>query len=222
MLETWRSVGQGVRAVACLFLATVAITSVMTVVGGATATSGAGAVVAVTAQEERRGRSFELVKKMRFADIICVKKRAARERPGKCKGVAVLKATAPYRHSTPARTRQGNQGWCRDWWGELRGLYYVNWKEKAKGRFCWIEGPSAPDIYRHTWSCGYSSAIGYDVQPIDCWDDRRTGDTRYGWWNSVYDKFRVSAVARGIPLHWTYQFHVNLHPTGNISMYVDD
>jgi hypothetical protein len=159
---------------------------------------------------------------VRFADIICRKKRAATGNDGRCKGVAVMKATAAYHPASHLRTAGGDSYWCKDWWAAMRGLYYVNWKEEAKGTFCWVEGPSAPNIYRNTWACGYSSAIGYDVHQVDCWKERRTGDTKYGWWISVYDKFRVSAVARGLPMHWTYQFHVNLHPTGSRTFYVDD
>lgn len=170
-----------------------------------------------------RGRSLHLVKKYRnLADIICVKKRSAHDRPGRCRRVATLRETYRYRHPTPQRTGAGNQYWCKDWSAVMRGLYYVNWKEEAKGTYCWVEGPGFPDIYKNSWRCGYSSAIGYDVHVQNCWDERRYGDTTAGWWISDYDKFRVSAAFRGFPLHWTYQFHVNLHPTGNIALKIDD
>jgi len=175
------------------------------------------------AQESARARTLYLRKKVAGADIICEKKRAARDRPGKCKRVTTLRTSSKYHPVRPgARTGEDNHYWCRDWVSTSRGLYYVNWKEEARGRFCWIEGPAAPNIYRNTWKCGYSSAIGYDVQVEDCWDEKRHGDTTYGWWISVYDKWRVSAAFRGFPLHWTYQTHVNLHPTGTVTMKVDD
>lgn len=208
--------------VAWLLVGVVAVISAVAVVGGGIAATSTESAAYAGATPERAGRTYRRVKRVVFADIVCRKKRVAAHRAGKCKGVAVLKATGPYRPASPMRTARGDQRWCKDWWAEMRGLYYVNWKEKAQGRFCWIEGRSAPNIYRNTWGCGYSSAIGYDVQQVDCWDQRRTGDTTYGWWISVYDKFRVSAVARGLPVHWTYQFHVNLHPTGTQTFYVDD
>jgi hypothetical protein len=221
MVGRLRDNGRRLRWVVGLLLGALTVTSVVAVVGGGATASGGGSVAVADVAPARGGRPFHLVKKVRFADIICVKKRVARDHPGKCKGVAVFKTTAPYRR-TGARTARGDQGWCKDWWSEMRGLYYYNWKERAEGTFCWVEGPSAPDIYRNTFRCGYSSGIGYDVRVEDCWKVRRTGDTTYGWWISVYDKFRVSAVAEGLPLHWTYQFHVNLHPSGVMKYYVDD
>lgn len=222
MFDDARDKGKLLLTVVAVLLAAATIMTPTLAAGGRAATTSGGSAPCADEIEERRGRTFHLVKRVRFADIVCVKKRAASNRRGKCRGIAILKATAPYLRTTSMRTTGGNQGWCKDWGVEMRGLYYVNWKEKAKGTFCWIEGPAAPDIYRNHWGCGYSSGIGYDVHQVDCWDQRRTGDTRYGWWISVYDKFRVSAVARGLPLHWTYQFHVNLHPTGTQTFYVDD
>lgn len=193
---------------------------------------GRGSTVSLTTAPETtgeppavaRGRDLHVVKKYRkLADIICEKKRAAHDRPGRCRRVATLRTSYRYRDLNPARQRTGgNKYWCKDWSAVMRGLYYVNWKEEAKGTYCWVEGPGFPDIYRNRWRCGYSSAIGYDVHVEDCWDQRRSGDTTAGWWISVYDKFRVSAAFRGFPLHWTHQFHVNLHPTGTVALKIDD
>ncbi len=178
-----------------------------------------------TSTTTQRGRPLHLVKKYdNLRDPICRKKRRAHDRPGPCKRVLTLRTTYRYPHPNPARqlTRGDNEFWCKDWSAVARGTYYVNWKEEIKGRYCWISGPRFPEIYRNDWRCGYSSAIGYDVRVEDCWDERRTGDTTAGWWISVYDKWRVSAAFRGFPLHWTYQMHVNLHPTGNITLKHDD
>ena len=178
------------------------------------------------ASTTQRDRPLHL--EQRYADLpdpICRKKRAAHDRPGPCERVVSLRTTDRYRQPTPAprwAPFPRNKFWCKDWSAVARGLYYVNWKEEIKGTFCWITGPRFPEIYKNTWRCGYSSAIGYDVHVEDCWDERRTGDTKAGWWISVYDKWRVSAAFRGFPLHWTYQMHVNLHPTGTITLKNDD
>lgn len=173
----------------------------------------------------QRARELHLVKKYDgLADIICVKKRAARDNPGPCELVVALRTSYRYRPPYPVRQHAaaGNEFWCKDWSAVARGLYYVNWKEEIKGTYCWVEGPRFPEIYKNNWRCGYSSSIGYDVRVEDCWQERRTGDTTAGWWISVYDKWRVSAAFRGFPLHWTYQMHVNLHPTGTIRLKYDD
>lgn len=190
-----------------------------------TTTDTATARVGDAAPATQRGRDLHLVKKYDgLADIICVKKRAAHDKPGPCELVVALRTSYRYRPPAPARQRTaaGNEFWCKDWSAVARGLYYVNWKEEIRGTYCWIEGPRFPEIYKNNWACGYSSAIGYDVRVEDCWQQRRTGDTTAGWWISVYDKWRVSAAFRGFPLHWTYQMHVNLHPTGTISVKYDD
>jgi len=173
----------------------------------------------------QRARALHLVQKYGdLPDPICRKKRRAHHEPGRCKRVMTLKTSYRYQQPNPARQRTGedNEFWCRDWSAVARGLYYVNWKEEAKGTYCWVDGPRFPEIYKNNWRCGYSSAIGYDVHVEDCWDERRTGDTTAGWWISVYDKWRVSAAFRGFPLHWTYQMHVNLHPTGQVTLKNDD
>lgn len=189
-----------------------------------TVTTTAAAHVEADSPTTERGRALHVVKKYRkLPDIICEKKRAAHERPGRCRRVIVLRTSYRYRHPNPSRqpTAGANEFWCKDWSAVSRGLYYVNWKEEVKGTYCWVEGPRFPEIYKNQWRCGYSSAIGYDVHVEDCWQERRTGDTTAGWWISVYDKWRVSAAFRGFPLHWTYQMHVNLHPTGSITVKKD-
>lgn len=173
----------------------------------------------------QRTRDLHLV--TRYDDLpdpICRKKRRAYGEPGPCERVLTLRTSTRYQPPNPARQRtvEDNLRWCKDLSAVARGLYYVNWKEEVKGTYCWIEGPRFPEITKNSWQCGYSSAIGYDVHVEDCWDARRTGDTTAGWWISVYDRWKVSAAFRGFPMHWTFQMHVNLHPTGTIALKNDD
>src|SRR5215203_5034162 len=211
------SIDSGVHMRRLLVLLTMVALLPLTITQGATARS------TEETTTTPRARALHLVKKYGdLADIICEKKRAAHHKPGPCKRVLTLRTSYRFRQPDPARLSQQNEFWCKDWSAVARGIYYVNWKEETKGRYCWVEGPRFPEIYRNNWRCGYSSAIGYDVQVEDCWDERRAGDTTAGWWISVYDKFRVTAAFRGFPFHWTHQFHVNLHPTGVITLKNDD
>lgn len=167
-----------------------------------------------------RGRTMTVIQEKEGRDFVCEWKRDIANQPGRCQVAYVLRQTAKYSGATsPREARRGNAAYCRDWRATARGVFYVNWVERMDGTFCWIEGPSAPDIYRHTRRCDNSDGIGYDVQVVECWEDRDTGDTTYGWWYRANDKFRVSTGFHGFSFHWTHHMWVNQHPTGNIFLY---
>jgi hypothetical protein len=225
------------KKVAIAVVALVVAIVTLGIMGLASGTSEGAASSAVQIKSEgerqRGGGALEVRSREESIDFFCRRLRDARGDEGRCEKVAVLKTTDRYRPCLSCRGSaelraqlradrvRGSGIWCKDWWTQMRGLYYFNWSEKMTGTFCWYEEPAAPKIFQNTQHCGDSSGIGYDVEVLECDKEKRYGDTQWGWWMRDYDQYRVSAIARGVPMHDTKLMWTNLHPSGNITFYYD-
>lgn len=212
-----RRIGVLVSAVVALLLVATAFAAIGTRTTGLTVA--VGAPTGDTATARGSGDGYRVVKEQFGRDPVCERKRNIKKEAGPCRRVFILRVTPRHRYVAPrSGAERGGNLWCRDWKAALHGLYYVNWKEEVQGSYCY--NTAALTIYRLDYRCGYGYGIGYSVEQKDCYDKRRScDDCTAGWMMSVYDQFKVSAIARGIPLFKTYQFHVNLHPTGTIAAY---
>ncbi|WP_183099774.1 hypothetical protein [Nocardioides pelophilus] len=206
------------RLIAVL-IAAVLMGTLLAVLGAVAGPFTGGAVSVARAAEQdvaERGRPYSITGTKTGPDPLCEKARDHADQPGDCRAKAALFETVPYRRDT-SRLARGNELWCADWKMYMRGLYYINWKEEMRGSFCWIEGPAAPSISRRAHRCGYGHAYGVTIDINYCEQDKRFGDTTYGWWWSAYDHFSVTALVRGFPIRHTYEMWVNQHPTGNVT-----
>lgn len=210
------------RTIAGVVLAAVLAVSLLAALG--TRSPGVGLAVSAPVQdsstrvEAPEGDGYRLLKEQFGPDPVCERKRKINREAGNCRTVFVLRATPRYRDVSRPAVEGGGSLWCRNWKAAMHGLYYVNWKEEIQGTYCY--NTSNLTIYRLDYRCGYGYGIGYSVETKECFDQRRACEgCTAGWMISVYDQFKVSAIARGIPLFKTHQFHVNLHPTGTVTAY---
>lgn len=101
-----------------------------------------------------------------------------------------------------------------------RGLYYINWVEKHIGRVYF-------DKAGHVWSttetygykgyhlCDQGSGIGYSIKVTSCSVEKRYDLD--GPAISLWDRYQVHVVAKGIPIYQSHEMHANAYDGGTIT-----
>lgn len=107
--------------------------------------------------------------------------------------------------------------YCATWWQQLRGAYYVNWKERHEGKFCyngsdvWVSKKMGG--YHH---CDLGYGYGYDVNVKECSENKIFVDTVPGYGYQNWDIYKVHAAYKGFPLAASHDMHMNVYPSGNV------
>jgi hypothetical protein len=177
-----------------------------------------------------------VVKKGR--DRICRRAREIDHNPGRCRRAVIRKTGMAKQVSGRMIAEQGHlRGlytgmtleeaakipapvYCKVWTEWMRGLYYVNWKEVHKGKFCYNGSDVWISKSMGGWhKCDLGYGFGYDIVVKDCSENLLYVDTVPGYGYQNWDRFRAHVAWKGIPLWATHEMHANVYPSGNVHYY---
>lgn len=154
-------------------------------------------------------------------DSLCVAQHRAQHQsvgPRDCAVVIQASAGSPVAQAAPVHASAG-AAMCpcvvrsRSWWQQLTG---ASWRETHKGLFyydqfhAWFQPHSVWNKGYHR--CNYGYEIGVAIDVYDC-GHSSDFDPDYV---VLRDRFKVSVIAKGVPIAAKHAMHVNVHSDGYI------